>query len=212
MWFEHMTFCSQNRRATSYAILRKKTVFMKKNLFKILNKNSIAKLKKTNAQQYLLETLKTEIIRHIVQSNKKTQLEKIQTQLTKTEFYVRSILLISFSKSNTNVTLLTSSGKILFSQSAGCVGLVGKQKRNRQLAVRQLLRLLKEKLDILFPNEEFLPISLQLSRVGSSKQALIKLASSFFVISSLKLLNLTPFNGCRKKKLKRKKFTPILKR
>lgn len=113
------------------------------------------------------------------------------------------VLLLKFSQSNTLFSVLTSSGKTIFSGSSGSLGLRGKQKTNRQLAVRKIARTLKEVHPFLI---EFGPLSaLHIVNVGPSRSFVIKTMKQFFLLTSIKSFDLVPYNGCRKKKMRRKK-------
>lgn len=127
----------------------------------------------------------------------------------KVELTVSYVLIVLFSKKkNTRVVLLTASGKLIGSYSSGFVGLKGKEKLNRNLALRKIFLILKKSAPIITNT----PISLHLHNASHSVNSIIKLASQFFLVTSVKLFDMKPYNGCRKKKLRRKKFSQQIKR
>lgn len=124
------------------------------------------------------------------------------------EANVSYLVSVVFSRSNTRLTLSTSSGKLLFSQSAGAVGFKSSQKKNRIETLKKMLTKLNEEFDN--SAYERLPACLQLSRVGVSKLPVVRLVKRFFLIASLKSFNSVPYNGCRKKKPRRKKRKSLI--
>ena len=114
------------------------------------------------------------------------------------------IIHIKFSNSNTLVSVLTTSGKTLMSLSSGALGLKGKQKSNRQMAVKKIalaLNYIKPDTSKLEPFT-----ALHLVNVGTYRNFISKELSKNFLIISVKSFDLPPYNGCRKKKMRRKKL------
>jgi len=120
------------------------------------------------------------------------------------------IILITFSQINTRVNFLDSSGKILFSQSPGSVGLKSRQKKNRKLTVKKLLSSLNKTIPYLVEKKN--PIALHLKNVGGELKYITKLVKECFLIHSLKSYENIPFNGCRRKKIRRKKYVKLIRR
>lgn len=126
------------------------------------------------------------------------------------ESNVSFILSLSFSKSNTNMAFLTSSGTLLFSTTSGLLNFKGNQKTNRQRVLKQMLTELN--ITLKKAQLEKVPICLQLTKVGTFQSQVVNLTKRFFLISSIKTFNRVPYNGCRKKKIRRKKFKqPIIR-
>ena len=122
---------------------------------------------------------------------------------------VTYIIIVLFSKKkNTRVVVLTASGKLIGSYSSGFVGLKGKEKLSRSLVLRKIFLILKKSAPILTRTS----ISLHLYNASYDVSSTIKLASQFFLVTSIKLFDMKPYNGCRKKKLRRKKFSQRIKR
>lgn len=126
------------------------------------------------------------------------------------ELNVTYILVVVFSLKNTRVLLLNSSGQLIRSYSGGFAGFKNQQKTARQLVVRKILALLKP----MYLNNvvDSTTVSLHLYNVGDKKSGIVKLVSQFFLVSSIKLFNSIPYNGCKKKKLRRKKFSRQIRR
>lgn len=127
--------------------------------------------------------------------------------------FVFCTIIISFSRSNTHVSALTSDGRILTSKSAGSVGFVGKKQKTRRTSVLHKLVLAAQKdLNQIFLESPNLPISLLLKNVSTNKKWVVKLVKKFFVINSVKTFDNRPYNGCRPKKMKRSRRTRLIKR
>ena len=114
------------------------------------------------------------------------------------------IVNIHFSKSNTLFTVMDFSGKVKVFYSAGIFNYKGKQKRyNRFLIVKHFLNLAASKLKFL----QNKPIALHLKNVGRKKNWAVRLFKlKNFYIKLVKTFNTTAHNGCRKKKVRRRKF------
>ena len=117
------------------------------------------------------------------------------------------ILNISFLKTNTYIHLSNTKGETLLFFSAGQVNLTGKQKKNRRFAINKLLSLLNRKAVFI----EKKPIAVHLKNVKSYKFSIINKLKKFYWIKIIKSFNQTPHNGCRKSKIRRKKFTKKFK-
>lgn len=126
------------------------------------------------------------------------------------EVVVSSVVSVTFAKSNTRVSFFSSCGSLLFSCSSGSVGLKGKQKLDRKTAVRKILFRLSEA--IKKDRRKFNPVALHTKNVGRGLAFLLKTVSLFFGVSSIKSYDNSPYNGCRKKKLRRKKLAKQIRR
>ena len=126
------------------------------------------------------------------------------------ELNVTYILAVVFSLKNTRVLLLSSSGQLIRAYSGGFAGFKNQQNTSRQLVVRKILTLLKSMYlnDVVSSDT----VSLHLYNVGDKKSSIVKLVSQFFLVTSIKLFNSIPYNGCKKKKLRRKKFSRQIRR
>ena len=123
-------------------------------------------------------------------------------KLYKEDFLVTYIIDITFSKSNTFIHVMDFSGHLKFFSSAGYLQYKGKGKKSRSTILRDMYKILKLKLKFLKDQ----PVALHLKNVGSAKFWIIKLFKKKFFIKVVRSFNTYPYNGCRKKKIRRKKF------
>lgn len=114
---------------------------------------------------------------------------------------VMYIIDITFSRSNTFLHVMDSSGNLKFFCSAGYLNYKGKTKKFRFQVFKSIYRILTTKLQYL----KGTPIALHLKNVGSDKSWIIRKLKKKFIIKVIKIFNLFPFNGCRQKKIVRKK-------
>lgn len=148
---------------------------------------------------------KTENLKKITDTNLKLRLpHKNSFDKTTNIFY---IINISFLKANTFVHVSNTKGETLIFFSAGQVNLKGKQKKNRKFAVNKLLSLLNKKASFIGKQ----PIAVHLNNVKSYKFTIANKLKQFYWIRILKSFNQIPYNGCRKSKIRRKKFTKKFK-
>jgi len=126
-------------------------------------------------------------------SNKKANLQN---------FTIIYIINISFLKANTIIHVSDIQGNLKLFYSAKSVDLSGKQKKRRRIAISRLISLVLKKATFLGKN----PIALHLKNVNFYKNLIIGKLKLNLYIKIIKVLNQTAYNGCRKKKLRRKKF------
>lgn len=115
---------------------------------------------------------------------------------------VYSIINISFSKTNTLLHIMDFEGNLKFYYSAGLFKYKGKRKKSRFRIFKDFYNKLISKFKFL----RFKPIALHLKNVGKAKFWIIRKLKKKFYIKIVKNFNLYPYNGCRKKKVRRKKF------
>lgn len=115
---------------------------------------------------------------------------------------VTYVIDLKFSRSNTLLHVMDFSGKLKFFYSAGSVKYSGKNKKSRYMIFRDLYRILISKLAFLKGK----PVALHLTNVGINKTWIVKKLKKRFFIRCVKTFNLHPHNGCRKRKMRRKKF------
>lgn len=120
----------------------------------------------------------------------------------KYDHLVMYIIDISFSRSNTFLHVLDFAGNLKFFCSAGYFNYSGKSKRSRLTILKEFYRILLLKLKFLKGR----PVALHLKNVGSYKFRIIKKLKKKFFIKIIRNFNLYPHNGCRKKKIRRKKI------
>lgn len=115
---------------------------------------------------------------------------------------VMYIIDISFSQTNTLMHVMDHSANLKYFCSAGTFNYKGRSKKARFTVFKQFFQVLTKKLTFL----EGKPIALHLKNVGSNKSWIIKKLKKKFYIKVIRSFNLFPHNGCRKKKVRRKKF------
>jgi small subunit ribosomal protein S11 len=136
-------------------------------------------------------------------SIKRNQLKSETSQ----NLVVMYVINISFLKANTTIHISDIKGNMKLFYSAGSVGLAGKQKRKRRVAVSKLISLLLKR--AIFLNKK--PIALHLNNVNFYKNLIVSKLKRTLYIRVIKSFNQAPYNGCRKKKLRRKKYTKKFK-
>jgi ribosomal protein S11 len=160
-----------------------------------LKKQYLQKLKK---QSIFLNLLKQKNYKIINTFN-----QKFETDYKPFDHIIMYIIDITFSRSNIFLNVMDSSGKLKFFCSAGHLQYKGrKNKKSRFQVLRSIYHVLLAKLRFLKGK----PIALHLKNVGLKRFWIIKKLKTHFFIKLVSIFNLFPFNGCRKKKVKRKKF------
>ena len=175
---------------------------MSKNSLTLLNLNqflSFINLKK----QYLKN------IKPVAEFVKNTNFRKIDNLfslnnkiLAKEADLVAYIIDIKFSRSNTLLHVMDFTGKLKAFYSAGSVGYSGKNKKSRYAVFRDLYRILTS--NLLFLKGK--PVCLHLTNARTSRFWIVKKMKKRFFVVSTKIFNSYPHNGCRKRKVRRKKF------
>jgi len=157
-------------------------------------------------KQYI-KKLKTKVflLNKVKEKNYKTlnfvMFEKTQN-LVKEDYLVVYVIDILFSKTNTLLHVMDFSGNLKFFSSAGSLNYKGKSKKARFVVIKEFYRVLVTKLKFL-KNK---PIALHLKNVGSNKFWLVRKLKKKIYIKVVCSFDLYPYNGCRKKKVRRKKF------
>jgi len=123
------------------------------------------------------------------------------------DFVISYIITITFSKTNTMIHVSDSLGNVKWFCSSGSLGITGKRKKQRRSVVLKLIFLLIKKTDFLFSK----PIALHLNNVSSYQTFIIKKLKKQFFIKIVKSYNQIPYNGCRQKKVRRKKYSKNFK-
>ena len=115
---------------------------------------------------------------------------------------VGCIITIKSTNSNVSISLADVTGRLIYCYSAGNIDLKGRQKKK----VPNVLKLLINHLMSRMTPIKTVPVTLHLKDLKSGYRTLvINLLQENFFIKRIKLYNLHPYNGCRPKKLKRKK-------
>lgn len=174
---------------------------IKKNIFYFVKKLLLKKLRFTDP---LLENkirLLDEMVFNRLKYDKQLTEHTKNINLPSSTFLTLSV---KCTLSSTLVSATTSSGNPLFSFSSGLVGLKGKLKVDRQKAITGLLIKAFRTLESVNLGKN-IPISLHLINVGKSTIVTIETTKILFLVVSIKSLERPPYNGCRKKKMRRKK-------
>ena len=108
---------------------------------------------------------------------------------------------INFSRSNTLCSIMDCSGNTKFFYSAGLFKLKGRQKIFRSLVLKHFYKILILKLKFLRKK----PLILSLKNIGLNNLWFLKKLRKKFFIVSVKIFSSYSYNGCRKKKIRRKK-------
>lgn len=125
-----------------------------------------------------------------------------QPILSTNSILVMYVIDISFSKKNTLFTISDCLGNVKFFYSAGFFSQKGQGKISRSTVLRKFYRLLVSKFKFL----KKVPVAIHFKNADSNMfWFLKKLKKKIFVIL-IKHFNFYPYNGCRKKKIQRKKF------
>lgn len=116
--------------------------------------------------------------------------------------FIKYIIDISFSRSNTLLHIMDSLGNLKFFCSAGDLSYTGRNKKSRLIILKSFIRILTQKLKFI-QNQ---PMALHLKNVKFFKLWIIKKLKKKIFIKVVKTLNIYPHNGCRKRKIRRKKI------
>ena len=121
----------------------------------------------------------------------------------KKDFLVSYVVYFCFSVSNTILHISDATGNLKMSYSAGLIDLQGKQKVVRRLALARFFNILS------LAKSKFLkktPVALHFKNVnGSNKFLIVKKLKQKLFIKIIKSFDLDAYNGCRKKKERRKR-------
>jgi len=164
--------------------------------------------KSSNSDIKQLNFLKTQLVNKIKFLNKLKQNKKIKNLsliLNKTQILetpVKYILGVSLSNTNSIVYVTDIKGNVQFLASAGFVGLSGKQKIKKPAIFVKLLRLLLNKQSFL--KNSYIALHLK-NFTKFNAFFVISLLKKHLKISFVRVFNNKRHNGCRPKKLKRKK-------
>ena len=180
-------------------------------LFNTISKKLKLKVSLLNEEKLYVQNLKIQIdsLKKIKEDDSKIiSASKNQIRLDNNQdLILMYVVNISFLKANTTIHVSDIKGNMKLFYSAGSVGLGGKQKRQRRVAAAKLISLLLKKATFL--NNK--PIALHLNNVNSYKNLIVSKLKRNLYIRLIKTFNQAPYNGCRKKKVRRKKYTKKFK-
>ena len=156
-------------------------------------------------KQYLKKIQnQADFLNELKETNYKKVGLKFSNILTKplNTFFVMYIIEIYFSKKNTLFNISDCSGNIKFFYSAGSFQQKGKGKTARSIVLKKFYRLLVSKLKFV----KKVPIAIHFKNADSNMFWFLKNLKKKFFIVLVKRFNQYSYNGCRKKKIRRKKF------
>lgn len=180
-------------------------------LLTILSKKLKIRSSLLNEETYHIKNLREQVsyLRKIKENDYRAlpYFKHKSVDLSNQDLIVSYIITISFLKANTTINISDSHGISKMFYSAGDIGLSGKQKKKRRIAISKLIALVFQKLGSLQQK----PIAIHMNNVGFYKSFVLNKLKRIFYVRIIKSFNLTPYNGCRKRKLLRKKYTKNLK-
>jgi ribosomal protein S11 len=180
-------------------------------LFTTISNKLKLKVSLLNEEKLYVQNLKIQIdsLKKIKENDSKSvSIQKNQMRLDNNQDLVLMYIInISFLKANTTIHVSDIKGNMRLFYSAGSVGLAGKQKRQRRIAAAKLISLLLKKATFLINK----PIALHLNNINSHKNLIVSRLKKSLYIRVIKSFNQVPYNGCRKKKVRRKKYTKKFK-
>lgn len=167
-------------------------------------------------KQYIRQ-LKNKIT--LLNNIKKNKYKVLNSELFKTSnnFSVKKvsevsyIIDFSFSKTNTTMHIMDCSGKTKFFYSAGLFDFKGNQKTFQSDAIlKKFYKILVS--DLLFLKSSKIAIHFKNKNINYKISWFLKKLCEKFFIAVVKFFTVYPYNGCRRKKQKRKKFRTMKKR
>lgn len=123
------------------------------------------------------------------------------------DFVISYVITITFLKANTMIHVSDAVGNVKWFCSSGSVNVTGKRKKQRRSVILKLILLLFKKADFLTNK----PIALHLNNVSSYQTFIVKKLKKEIFIKIVKSFNQIPYNGCRQKKIRRKKYSKNFK-
>jgi len=180
-------------------------------LFVTISNKLKLKVSLLNEEKLYVQNLKTQIdsLKKVKENDSRTiGIQKNQVRLENDQdLLIMYIINISFLKANTTIHVSDIKGNMKLFYSAGSVGLTGKQKRQRRIAVAKLISLLLKKATFLTNK----PVAVHLNNVTFYKNLIVSKLKKSLYIRVIKSFNQAPYNGCRNKKVRRKKYTKKFK-
>lgn len=119
------------------------------------------------------------------------------------DFVISYIVTITFLKANIMIHVSDTAGNVKWFCSSGSINITGKRKKQRRSVVLKLILFLFKKVSFLANK----PVALHLNNVGSHQTFIVKKLKKEIFIKIVKSFNQTAYNGCRKKKIRRKKYS-----
>lgn len=171
-------------------------------LLRIKNINDLSKLKSNKSELlFLKEEFFSKL--YLLKKFKKVKLlSLLRNQKKSSENVISYIIGISLTNTNVNIYVTDIKGNVKLLASAGNLGLNGKQKTKKPAVIIKLLRLVLTKMAFL--NTGYIALHLK-NFTEFYVSFIVSLIKKHLNIELLRVFNNKPHNGCRPKKLKRKK-------
>lgn len=176
-------------------------------MIKTSNNNFILNnfLKGINKKKLYIQGLKKKIAS--VKTIKKYFYKEINSLLfyktNKTTNVIRYVIIFTFSKKNTSLHVMNSLGELKYFCSAGVLSFIKKAKLARKSIIKAMIWVLAMK----FRDLHWMPIALHLVNISTSiKRQIKEKIGKMFSKQCIRNFNINCYNGCRRKKVSRKKF------
>jgi len=121
--------------------------------------------------------------------------------------HVKFIIGISLLNTNTYIHITDIKGRIRFFTTAGSIGLTGYQKIKKPAILLKLIQFTLSKSTFLINATVILHLQ---NFTKFDILSILSLLKKYLIVDVIKVYNNTPHNGCRPKKLKRKKHRKIM--
>ena len=120
------------------------------------------------------------------------------------------IVTITFLKTSIMIHLSDAVGNIKWFSSSGSINVTNskRKRRKRTIVFKLIFRLLKE---LRYHDVNDKPVALHLNDVSTFRFSIVKKLRKIFFIKIIKIFHKLPYNGCRQKKIPRKKRSKIFK-
>jgi len=158
------------------------------------------KLKRIYTNRLKKTILHLKFLKEEIHQNLGLLLTQNSLKKRKNDFLILYTILFHFSSSNSLLQISNADGTSKIFCTAGLFELTGKQKTLKKLVLIKFFKFLS-KLNFL-KNK---PVALHLKNIKFRKHFILKKLKSNFFIKTIKTFNLKPYNGCRRKKEKRKR-------
>lgn len=162
--------------------------------------------KKIHLKKQYLKKMQNKV--RLLNELKETNLKKVGSSFSKKamktskNIFVVYIIEIFFSKKNTLFHISDCSGNVKFSYSGGSFQEKGKSKTFRLVMLKKFYRMLISKLKFV----KKVPVAIHFKNADFNKFWFLKKLRKKLFVTVVKNFNNYPYNGCRKKKMRRKKF------
>ena len=121
----------------------------------------------------------------------------------KQTFVVLYVITVTFSKANVMIHISDTLGNVIWFCSSGHVNITGKRKKQKKYVVLKLILFLFKKINFLTNK----PVALHLNNVGFYQTFIVKKLKKKIFLKIVRNFNQIPYNGCRQKKIRRKKYS-----